>query len=356
MIKINLKTDELKKFISASEYISLESEALNPVLSKYILLDMVSGDCKLTKANLSNYCITDCQSDSLDDAKIPLDFALFNQIVTQTKNTTITITYDKGIVKLTDGYYNLSFNSSGTELDMFPRMPDIPETTRINLDLINGIKLAKTCLGTDDLRPFLKGVHLKDNILYSSNAQTSYVKIYDNLNTLGFSFAKDECNMICSYTYIDYGFNDSFNIFSYENFVYGFRKQNGVIPFDYGFVTKGITKEKSVTIKTEDFINFCQSTISINGNREYCTSSLKSDEYGMTTFLFRDTIIGTENMLPSPSKGCNMEFNFEPKRVLPIIKLLSNQEIKVCDEVNNRISFHNPSDDTQYFLIMRILL
>ncbi len=342
---MQIKTVDLKEFIRKAGFVKTNS--IIPIL-EYYRLDISFGEAVLLKHNLSCFVQYNFSVDDLDDLSVLLNEKILVAFVNQTKSDVIDISSNGTITKLTDGYYNVQFDSTGCDISLFPVLPKVIEyQTRLGKELIDAIKIAKLSLGKDSIYPQYTCVYLQDRLMFACDRITIFYQTFNyNLPNIKLTFG--ECNLLGDYNSVDYALSDNYNIYRGDNVLFGFRLVEGANGFDYKPVTDNLKKQTPVIMKTADLINFCESTLGISG-ATFNASRMITDGNSIT-MVYEDSGIGTKNEIKVFNEGaaCFHDsdddfagFSFNPVLFLPIIKALPFDKIYIANE-RHMVSFFNP--------------
>lgn len=358
-MKIKLPIEKIREFLAISKYIVLPPDRsnINPII-KFIKVEIVFGTCILTKTNNNSFC-----KFSFDVSEEDVEFLIqeenLSSFCTDSKHEELTLNMQDGFIKMSDGYFKRKVNVNGVGVIDFPLIPKQEDKLiRLEREVLTSLIPAKAHIGSDKIMTPFQSAYLSGNDVYSSAMQTMYIRSFKaQLPTIAITPA--ECLLLSSFEYVDYCKSDNYNTYIHKNIVYGFIQPHGATGFDYKAQIGRLTKKNYLTIKVEDMINFCNSTMRFTQGL-FCNSTLSTEktEFGaIANLLFEDRSKNEENTIDVPIKlvGDNFSFNFSPDIWLPILKVLPYEEICIGDEIG-LVSIWNEIDKNYNGIISKVNL
>lgn len=342
-MKITLSVDEVKKFIQVSDSIKLESKKFSPVLS-YLKLSSSFGECTITKSSQFEYCRYSFDSNNSDFETL-IEYDALLELLSKTKATAFTIETDGKFVHLKDGYYHFRFSTSDAEINNYPihNSPNESAYERLNIDSMKTIQIARGNTGNDKIREFMNFIYIDKQTIYWADTSSVFAKkIEENYSFYALSLA--ESILLSKFNYVDISVQETWNVYRYENAVFGFKNSDGAVGFNYAGFLSYLKRDNFCTINVEDLMNFCTSTLALNKDAKICTSLFNAKEEKVD-LEFSDLISGLENKLKIKCGlvGNEFSFNFEPRKMIDVIKPLPYNEICLGKE-NGIVSIWNSKD------------
>lgn len=351
MTNITLSVEKLKEFVALSKFIVSDKSEILPVV-KYIKITILFNTVTMTKSNIKSFCQYTFDTDS-EDCEFLLEERILILFCQHSKGKNVKITIKDTTVILNDGYYKQKYVPSNHSILDFPKMPQTDlETERIPKEVLDSFKCARMTTGQDTLFPMFMNVYSKDNYVFSSDKQRMYIKKFD-LDIPEMSLSKTECQLISNFNYIDFSKSENYNIHRFNSVVYGFVIQEDAKPFDIGRFLNLNRRENYFSIKVEDLINFCDSTISIAGNT-YCSSTI-SLQGNNCNIVYDNPERGEMNELDVEivREGDEFEFQFNPILWNEVLKSLPYDTITISDE-GPMLNLYNSNDKNYQGLIAKI--
>lgn len=353
-MKVTLPTSKLKEFLNLSKFIETEESDLdNLQILKYLKFEIVFDKCTVTKTSLRSFFQFSFDVKHEDCEFIVLESKISDwcSLTTQEK-TTITIKQVEsktGIthnVVLSDGYYKPKHDGGKYEVKDFFKIANYGQSTkRIPKEVLLALDSAKIYTGTDDLRPMFKFVYLDDNYVYSSTMQTFFLKKFE-IELPKISLSKLECVILATFPYVEFRTDSegkSFNVFSFENSVYGFRQEEDARGFAFQSFLPLLEKKQCFKFKTDDFINFCNSTKIVSKSKKpvYINSKAFVTENKLK-LSYIDTERGIENEIEVECvlNGDEFDFIFDHNQLLEIFKSLPYNDICISNEDHPESNFY----------------
>ena len=352
-MKITLPQNHLKEFIKLSSFIKND----DILIDQYphfgcIKIEIKNDICFLVKSGLTEFIKynfdLECSSvNMLVDEQRLVDF-----ISTSNKDT-VTIELTESKLILSDGYSKPKFGVRLARVEDFPKQPKLPkESIRINKDILSKLSEASIFVGTDELRPFILYVHLKDNIIWTSDAQTSSISsIIGNFPLI--SLSPKETKLISNFEYIDFYFipesedGGNWNLFRYKDCLYGSRmKEIGRDMTDYILKFKeSINRENYFKINVSEFSNFCNSVISYTKkiDKNFCSSRVLINDKGLSdtqgnyspvanlSYIDAENAIEYELPVTVVNTGYIGGFYFSHKTFLKVLETIKYKDICISD-------------------------
>jgi hypothetical protein len=168
--------------------------------------------------------------------------------------------------------------------------------------------------------------------------RTLYLKKF-NFILPKLSLSKEECSTLSKFEYADYcevKEEKNWNIYKNNNIVYGFRQNDEATGFNYKMFLN-IEKKNYIKFKTDDLINFCNSTkirmSKADGKATYINSTAKI-RGNQCEFICEDNENRKKNRIFSNVDvvGEAFDFIFDHSQMLEIFKSLPYNEICISDE------------------------
>lgn len=354
-MKITLPVKQLKDFFDLSKFVKTEKSDINPIL-KYLKIEIEFNTCFITKSNSEAFCKYNFGIEH-DDVSFLIEEEKLLTLISLTKKDKITIQEQNGQIIISDSYIKYKCSNHTYILTDYKSIPEFDKSQGylISKELINKLKIAKNFIGTDKLiMPYFCFVYYKDNVLYSSTSQIFYI---DELKTSlqKAYFTETECNFLSQYDNVNYCQLENYNIYKIGSLVCGFIQLHGANFFDTSSFSQRITKSNYASLKIEDIINFCESTIKF-AKDGFNTSSVEFSNSN-AKFVFIDKDKGEENIIEVDSSlsGNPFVFHFNPYQLLNVVKNLPYERINIGDE-NGCVSVWNDNDVKYFSLISKIVV
>lgn len=357
---IKLPLEKIKDFLTFASDIQSDKSGIQPIL-KYIKFEIVFGECLVTKYNFEGYVQYSFDSDEEDcEFIIPekdlIDFCSVSNepyIIIEFGNKNIHIIKNKESKKC----YSVKYNDGGYKVIDFPKLPveNSQQFTEAKLDknILLAIQMAKPYTGSDELLPQLTSIYIDSNYIYAYGGSACYLsKINETLPKIAFS--KKETQILSKFDTVDFCVANElgWNIYKYRNVVYGFRKQEGAVGFDYNlFVSKSKRDLPYFNIKTDDLVafctsvkNYCNSNDKTRTNAKWKNSNLKLED-GLINLSFDVAEVNEGVSLVCDTTGTLQEcdFSFNQTLCTDIFKSLPYNEIFISD-AGNMFIIYNEQD------------
>lgn len=354
-MKITLPVKQLKDFFDLSKFVKTEKSDINPIL-KYLKIEIEFNTCFITKSNSEAFCKYNFTIEH-DDVSFLIEEEKLLTLISLTKKDKIVIQEQNGQIVISDEYIKYKCSNHTYELSDYKIIPEFDKSQAglIGRDLIDKLKIAKNFVGSDKLiMPYFCYVYYTNNTLYSSTSQIVYInQIKTNLDKC--IFGETECNFLSQFDNVNYCQVDNYNIYKIGSLACGFLKSESAYFFEIKQFYERVTKSNYASVKVEDIINFCESTIRF-AKDGFNTSSVEfvSDK---AIFSFIDKDKGEENVIEVESsiKGVYFTFYFNPSQLLNVVKNLPYERINIGDEAGC-VSIWNENDINYFSLISKIFL
>lgn len=381
-MELKLPLSKVKEFISLSKAIETEqSDFENLQVLKYIKIEVDFDICTITKTSLRSFIQFTFDLKHEDCVMIIMEKELIDYCSSSNREDLFITQSEEKETTLTDGYIISEFYNGKYEVKDFFKIPKAGKPTcRLSKEVLLNFNIAKIYSGEDDLRPSFKYIYIdsvyddkaKEQVsyMYASTMRILYLKKF-RFNLPKLALSKDECSTLSKYEYVDYcevKEDKNWNIYKWNNVVYGFRQSDEALGFPYQMFLN-IEKKNYIKFKTDDFINFCNSTkirmSKADGKATYINSSAKIS--GTTAELIcNDNENRKKNKFNTKVEvvGQPFDFNFDHSQMLDIFKSLPFSEICISDEqtkneqgakIADMLGIFSLSDGDYFSLVSKII-
>lgn len=176
MKKLIITTDTLKPALAKLSQ-AVNSKPTLPVLAN-ILFKVTAGKAQLITTDLELTIFYDVVCESKEDFDFMLPFDFLSKITTLNKHCPLTIDAAVKSVKITgpNDVYDVKLSD---KIDIFPKLPELPKKSTIDLDkdILNSLHIAASTTSKNELRPALQHVllDLKPGSLTIASTDGGYV-------------------------------------------------------------------------------------------------------------------------------------------------------------------------------------
>ena len=337
---IKIKSENLKEFFKKSKFI--KPALSNPVLSN-IKVECAGNTCKLTKTNLNHYCIYDTKIENNYDGSFLLNERDIASFINSINPEYITIQLEEKRLIISDGNKTKKF-SEMEDVNNFPvYKKEIEEAVNIPRDVIESLYIAKEYAKKDMVGHPASFVHLKNNEVFASNAFAAYYKKF-NYDLPEILFYPEMCFALVGLGNVGYYKSGNYSVFTAENILFGFISTEAS-PMDYGRVIGVLVNSKGFTIDKAELIKFCEFTIN-SATNENPISALKNSNGEFISIEFNGSLGmgGTKMEVEVVKEGEIIEYNFNPKILLPGLKAIPYDYIHITQNPKYGIIIHNEHD------------
>jgi hypothetical protein len=306
-----LNTIQLKRFYANSSQI--KSKGILPILD-YIKI----SDDVILKTNTEAFIKMDITPTG---KTFLIDENTLGKLLSITKSDIINVEVKDKRVCLNDGF-NKAYFPLPDYADLYPEIPEIEKKEGVVLteSVLKSIGIASKNVAVGDVRPALNCVNLHENFVFGTDTFKFYSKKFDNLPSLSISpLAASIISQFGSATYYSQG---NFNIFEIGSLVYGFAKEEVVVP-DFVSFLKKCTKDEYMEMEVEtvlSFIDFLQGTTS---------SKSVTCNFDGNKVSFHDADLDKGNDVELETTGkFEMKKSFLPRLISPLLKSIGKEYIR----------------------------
>lgn len=249
---MDIKTKELKNFFSISS--AIKPNKFLPI-TENIKIEVVEGNCKITKANVNAFVVYNFDIES-KDCEYLINEQILRTFVMQSADELIVIDANK-----------ISDSVSRIKTDFFntKEFPSTPEETsnsvEFNETITKSLLVARAfCIEEESL---FSCVHIKNNTIFSSARFVIYTK---NIDTeIPNIVLSKECITALNGESYRYSSAGNYNFFTSEKLTFCFIKSEFLTPdFDKIIDNKGL--EKYFSFNKSCLVNFCKLVGSISSD------------------------------------------------------------------------------------------
>lgn len=351
-MKVTLPLIQVKEFLKLASYVEVDDILIdqNPIYA-HIKIEVIMGTCFLTKSNLTKFAQYSFETEVDDCRMCVLEEDLKNFCSSSTRESIIIDDQETKLI-LSDGYNKPEFGKiTSVDVKLFPKIAKTPkEFIRIEKEVINSLGISKNYVGDDKLRPFILYTHIKNDLVYATDAHVSFInKLENKVSDKLISLSKTDIQFFSNFDYIEFYFNDNYSIFKNGNCVYGSRFYENISDVSTTMISfqTNINKEKYFKILLSDFKNFCETTVSYTKKVEKEKKNYKSSSVSVLSkdkieFIYDDTENSIKNPITVDAKVVGFDKGFEFKFSQKKLKEALNN-IPPCKEICISESFDGSS-------------
>lgn len=248
---MNIKTDELRRYLNAAAQIKPNPTAPN--------LDVIKIECTgqeivFTKTNNNIWCRYSYVCQAQPAEVLLINEKVLNGIVLTSKEHEINISpnSDARTTNITSGEDVLRIQKQ--DASMFPNIPTtIGERVKISADVMERIRTAAKYVNTGANITALNFVNVGLCGIFASNY--SIVYHHNTFPLPDLLLDQEPLNTIKSTDDVLYWSSDSYNFFQCEGFMYGFIK-TAIKPLNFTTIVNQ-TGQDNFIIKRQDLVDFC---------------------------------------------------------------------------------------------------
>jgi len=356
---MKLKTEELRKFLSAAAQIKP-----NPVATN---LDSIKIECTgqeivFTKTNNNIWCKYSyaCQPQPIENYLV--NEKLLNGIAITSKE------YEVEVTAHVDGINLLVISGADVlkiglqDLALFPQMPNITSTERerISKNIVERIRTASKYISNSVAISPMNFVQVGiDGIFATNGSILYYYKAFplpdlflssEPLNIIRARKGKEEDQQDDDLLYSK---SESYDFFQLEGFTYGFIK-SVVKPLPYAQIIQA-TGTDSFTFNRQDFVDFC-TLVQYSKKQEHLNATLISTEGKklILKYIDADFNINVIRDIAISASGPVQEFTFNPDWVEILLKSLSYESLTFTRVGEGHCAVTSSEDENYKGIIARL--
>jgi hypothetical protein len=357
MTKLKLPLAQIKTFLELSSKLEQTS---NEYLStgEYIKLEIVMGDCLMTKNSISSFIEYSFSTDIVDDIEFLVnedDLRDFCGTINSQFLFLLVDEYEFGVSKelfkelqisdtekMNDSK-KMNYSMKSVRIENFPCTKYRTDLDKVTLDeqILSSINIASNCVSRDNIMVWMTCVYLgsyneglkEGNEVFSSDGQGVYYERTFSKKFIPIAISLPECKVINSFKKIDYFVAETHNIYfiSGTNIVYGFRHIENTKGFKHDHFKTSSKKENYINIKVEEILLFCQrAKLSSNKKKDISLTSTCTINEGIAEFVY-DEKKDVKKCIVS-CVGEFSSFNLNHNQMYDVLKTLPYSSINISDD------------------------
>lgn len=345
---MKIKTEELRRFLSASGQIKPNITAVN---LDSIKIECAGAEIIFTKTNNHIWCKYSYVCQPQEYSLLLVNEKLLNGVALTSKEYEITLTRDGDNIIITSGEDVIK--TKNQDIKLFPIMPTATgDKIKINSEVIERIRTASKYVNTGTNVNALNFVSIGMNGIFASNYNIVY---YHNTFPLPEVLLDQEpLNTIKSTDDMMYWSSDTYNFFQADGFIFGFIK-TAIAPIDYMPIINQ-TGTASFVCKREDLIDFC-TLVQYSKRQENPLALLqsRSDKKDGLLLYFIDADFGIEidRTITIQANEQVEQFKFNVEQIALMLKTIPYELLTFTKVPQGHLIITTPNDPDYKGIIAR---